>query len=224
MKRVVVVVVAFAVACSARAATQQPAEPRFLLRVDAGLLAQPNIGAGGSGGGIQVSAEGGTGAGLNGGGGAQLGLEVRLSRWLYLDTGVGWYGPSLEVARGDPASGTTLDDRSASVDLRTAALGLVLSPPKLRSRTHRLAFCVFAQRIDVSGVPPSLGLSVENGDTGLGFDARGELFFSKDRHWGIGMALSFSDMGPAFTDLETGAGGTLQVSGLTLRLGLRGTW
>lgn len=58
----------------------------------------------------------------------------------------------------------------------------------------------------------------------LNFDARGEAQFSKDRHWGIGMALRFSDVGPSFVDRETGARGTLLVSGMTLRLGLRGSW
>lgn len=222
MKRILVALVV-TVSCPAWAAPQQPAEPRVLLRVDVAFLAEPNVGLEG-GGGILLPVGGGTAAGLHSGGGVEVGLEMRLTRWLALDAGVGWYRPSVEVVRGEPGTGVMLDDRSASVDLRNVDLGLVLAPPKLRSRSARLAFCAFATSNGVSGVPPSLGLTVDTSEIGFGIDARGELFFSKNRHWGVGMALGFSSMNLGFSDLETGATGTLQVSGMTLQLGLRGTW
>jgi hypothetical protein len=222
MRRFFVVAVLL-IGVPARAASQPSPEPRFLIRLDAALLTSPNTGAGGSGGGIEIPLDGGTGAGLLDAGGVELGCEVRLSRWLALDIGTGWYGPDLEVTRGAPGSGQQLDDRSAAVDLRLIDAGLVIAPPKLRGPQWRLAFGVLAVRSSVSGLPSSVGLAVDD-DTGLGLDARGEIYLSKNRRWGLGMALVFSDVGPSFTDLETGATGELQVSGFLLRLGARGRW
>jgi hypothetical protein len=194
--------------------------PRLIARVDVGLLALANAGA--KGGGLSVPT-GGTGAGLTDGGGLELGVEVRVSRWIALDLGAGWYRPDLEVAR-DRGAHTMVDYRSASVDLRTLTFGLVVTPPRLRSERGRLAFGALLQQAEIPEVPAHLGLSVEEGVTGVGFDVRGEWFLSKNRRWGIGGALAFVGGEPTFVDVETGATGSLQVSGMFLRLGVRWAW
>jgi hypothetical protein len=205
-------------------AASSPAEdPRFLLSVDLAYLAPPNAGVEG-GGGVGLPVGGGTAAGLNGGGGAELGFEARLSRWIALGVGVGWYRPTMEVDRVSPVPDEPIDSRSATVDLRRAQLALVIAPPSLRSSLGRLSFGAFVARSAVSGVPASLAVTVDGGDTGLGADVRGEVYLSKKRHWGIGGALAYSDAGPGFTDVETGSRGDLQVSGFFFRFGLRGSW
>jgi len=42
--------------------------------------------------------------------------------------------------------------------------------------------------------------------------------------YGIGGTLTFVDLEPSFVDLESGESGSLQVSGLFLKLGARGAW
>ncbi len=200
-----------------------PSEPRWILRVDVGLWALPNVGMEGGGGILLPYPFSGTTAGLSDGGGAEIGVEARVSRWLALDVGFASYRPPLEVYRFPVGSGPR-DDRSASVELRWAEVGLVIAPPKLRIDRGRLAFGILAVRSDLSSVPPSLGIAIEGGHTELGADARGEIFLSKNRHWGMGMALVYPGVDLPFVDLETGARGKLQMSNIVLRLGLRGAW
>jgi hypothetical protein len=197
------------------------APPRVIARFDVALLAIPNGGAQG-GGGISLPVDG-TGAGLDGAGGMELGAEVRLSRWIAFDASAGWYRPDLQVGR-DQGPDTMIDVRSAAVDLRTVRFGLVITPPKWRSEWARAAFGALLSRAEISEVPSSLGIVVDESDTGIGVDFRADFLFSKNRHWGIGVALSFESLGPGFVDVETGARGSLQVSGMFLRVGVRGAW
>ena len=194
--------------------------PRLIVRVDLGLLGQ--VGGGAKGGGITVPI-GGTGAGLTDGGGVELGVEVRVSRWIALDLGAGRYGPELEVFR-DSGPNTRVDSRSASVDLDTLTFGLVLTPPKWRSDRARFAIGALLMRSEIPNVPASLGLAVEESAIGGGLDFRLDWLFSKNRRWGVGGALAFVGGEPTFVDLETGATGSVQISGVFLRLGVRWAW
>jgi len=194
--------------------------PRLIARVDVGLLALANGGA--KGGGLSVPI-GGTGAGLTDGGGLELGVEVRVSRWIALDLGAGWYRPDLEVGR-DRGANTMVDYRSATVDLHTLTFGVVVTPPKWRSERGGVGFGALFTHAEIPDVPAHLGLSVEEAVTGGGFDLRADWLFSKNRHWGIGGALAFVGGEPLFVDVETGATGSLQVSGMYLRLGVRFAW
>jgi len=196
--------------------------PRVIARFDVGLLAIPNVSAWGGGGGIEIPL-GGTGAGFDGAGGIELGAEVRLWRWIALDAGVGRYRPDLVVDR-DRGPDQRVDHRSASVDLQTTRFGLVISPRKWRSGPTRAAIGVLLSKAKISGVPESLGVVVDETDSGVAVDARAEFLFSKSGHWGVGVALTFDDLGPRFVDTETGDTGSLQVSGMFLRVGLRGAW
>ena len=163
--------------------------PRVIARMDVALLALPNVSAQG-GGGVSIPIRG-TGAGLTDAGGAELGAEVRLWRWIALDAGTGWYRPKLEVGR-DRGSDVMADSRSATVNLRTFTLGLIVTPPKWRFEQGRVAVGALMTRAEIEEVPSHLGIYVEESSTGIGVDFRGEFFFSKNRHWGIGGALSFT--------------------------------
>jgi hypothetical protein len=193
-----------------------------IVRFDVGLLAIPNVSPWGGGGGIAIPL-GGTGAGLDGAGGVELGAEIRVSRWVALDAGAGWYRPDLKVGR-DRGPDQMIDGRSASVDLETTKLGLVISSPKWRSGPVRAAIGVSLSRTEISGVPESLGIVVDGSESGIAVDLRTDFLFSRDGHWGVGAALSFEDLDPFFVDAETGTTGSLQVSGMFLRVGLRGAW
>jgi len=194
--------------------------PRVIARVDVGLLG--TAGGGAKGGGISVPI-GGTGAALGDAGGMELGVEVRLWRWMAFDASAGWYRPELQVGR-DQGMDVMVDGRFASVDLRTVTLGLVVTPPKWRSGIVRGAIGALVSRGEISEVPTGLGIVVDDSDTGIGVDFRGDFLFSKNRHWGIGVGLSFVSFGPGFVDLETGRSGSLPVSGMFLRVGVRGAW
>jgi len=194
--------------------------PRVIARVDVGLLGTP--GGGAKGGGITVPT-GGTGAGIEGSGGVEVGAELRLWRWIALDAAAGWYRPTVSVFR-DQGIDVMVDSRSATVELRPVTLGLVVTPPKWRSDRIRGAIGVLVSRFGLTDVPEELGLSIEETDTGLGVDFRGDFLLTKNRHWGVGAALAFVSFGPEFTDLETGYTGSLQTSGLFLRVGVRGAW
>jgi hypothetical protein len=191
--------------------------PRVIARADVGLLGLPNAGPQG-GGGISVPI-GGTGAGFLDSGGVELGAEVRASPWITFDLAAGRYRPELEVARYQGP-----DVRSGSVGLRTLTLGLVVTPPGWRTNRSRLALGLVVSRAEISSVPLDLGLSVNESETCVGFDVRGDVFVSPDRRWGFGGALAFVDMDPSFLDVETGDAGSLQVSGLFLKLGVRRAW
>jgi len=191
-----------------------------IARFDVGLLGTASGGA--KGGGISIPI-GGTGAGLEDSGGVEVGAELRLWRWIALDAGAGWYQPTLRVAR-DQGSGVMVDVRSASVDVQIVKLGLVVTPPKWRADKIRGAIGLLVSRVKVTGVPEQLGLSIEEAETSSGVDFRGDFLLSKNRHWGVGAALSFVFFRPEFTDLETGYTGSLQTSGLFLRIGVRGAW
>jgi hypothetical protein len=194
--------------------------PRVIARFDVGLLG--NAGGGAKGGGITVPTDG-TGAGLEDAGGVEVGAELRLWRWISLDAGAGRYQPTILVAR-DQGDDVMVDTRSASVDLQTLELGLVITPPKWRTDKIRGAIGLLVSRAEVTGLPEQLGLSIDEADTGFGVDFRGDFLLSRNRHWGVGMALAFVSFGPEFTDLETGYTGSLQTSGLFLRFGARGAW
>jgi hypothetical protein len=212
---------------SSGAATRSPEPagpeppPRVIARLDGSLLALPNGGAKG-GGGITIPI-GGTGAGLMDTFGLEVGAEVRLWKWLALDASTGRYRPELHVAR-DRGSGVMVDVRSADVDFETLKFGLILTPPKWRGDRARAAIGLLWSKVKVGDVPPELGILVEETDSGIGVDFRADFLFSKKRHWGIGAALSFENLGPRFIDLETGATGSLQVSGFFFRVGVRGAW
>jgi hypothetical protein len=195
--------------------------PRVIARFDVALLALPNAGAKG-GGGVLVPT-GGTGAGLSDGFGVGLGAEVRLHRWIAFDAAAGQYWSELEVARyrGPDTMG---DYCRGDAELRTLQLGLVLTPPKWRFEKARVAVGALVVRSEIPEVPSGLGISVDDSDTGIGVDFRAAYFFSSNRRWGIGAALAFVDIDPSFVDLETGASGSLQVSGFFLRIGVRGAW
>jgi len=196
--------------------------PRVIARFDVGLLALPNVSAWGGGGGIEIPL-GGTGAGFEDAGGLEFGAEVRLWRWIALDAGVGRYRPDLVVDR-DRGPDQRVDHRSAAVDLQTTRFGLVFSPRKWRSGPARAAIGVLLSKAKISEVPESLGVVVDETDSGVAVDFRADFLFSKSGHWGVGVALSFDDLGPRFVDTETGDTGSLQVSGMFLRVGLRGAW
>jgi hypothetical protein len=195
--------------------------PRVIARLDGSLLALPN-GGGKGGGGITIPI-GGTGAGLMDTFGLDVGAEVRLWRWIALDGSTGRYQPELHVAR-DRGSGVMTDVRSATVDLETLKFGVILTPPKWRGDWARGAIGLLWSTMKVGDVPPELGILVEETDSGIGVDFRGDFLFSKNRHWGVGAALSFENLGPRFVDLETGYTGSLQVSGFFFRFGVRGAW
>jgi hypothetical protein len=213
------------------AAAGQPTEPeavvddrppRIIARFDVALLALPNVGPAGSGGGISIPIDG-TGAGLTDGFGAELGAEVRLHRWLAFDASAGRYRSTLEVAR-DRGPDAMTDVRSAEVDLETLQLGLVVTPPKLRFEQGRAAMGALVMRATIPEVPSGLEITVDDSDTGVGVDFRADFFLSKDRRWGIGVALAFLNIDLQFVDLETADADSLQVSGMFLRLGIRGAW
>jgi len=196
--------------------------PLVIARFDVGLLAIPNVSAWGGGGGIEIPLDG-TGAGFEDAGGLELGAEVRLWRWIALDAGIGRYRPDLVVDR-DRGPDQMVDHRAASVDLQTMRFGLVFSPRKWRSGPARAAIGVLLSKAKVSDVPESLGVVVDETDSGVAVDFRADFLFSKSGRWGVGVALSFDDLGPSFVDTETGDTGSLQVSGMFLRVGLRGAW
>ena len=202
-------------------AVRRDADRRLIVHVDAGLLALPNAGPNG-GGGILIPI-GGTGAGLWDAGGVELGAEVRASRWIAVDACAGWYRPKLEVDR-DRGPGAMLDGRSASVDLRTLTFALVITPSQWRTDRGRIAVGALLSRAEIPAVPSHLGLSVDDSARGVGVDLRGDVFLSENRRWGFGGALAFVDIDPSFVDTETGDTGSLQVSGIFLRLGARWAW
>jgi len=211
-------IVAALFALPGRAASDQ--DPRLIARFDVGLLG--TTGGGAKGGGISVPTDG-TGVGLEEAGGVEVGAELRLWRWIALDVGAGWYKPTLRVFR-DQGGDAMVDSRSASVDLQTLELGLVITPPKWRNDKIRGAIGLLVSRAEVTGLPEQVGLSLDEADTGFGVDFRGDFLLSKNRHWGVGAAIAFVSFGPEFTDLETGYTGSLQTSGLFLRIGVRGAW
>jgi hypothetical protein len=110
------------------------------------------------------------------------------------------------------------------VDLRTVKFGLLVTPPKWRSDWARAAIGVVLSRAEISEVPADMGIVVEQSDSGIGVDFRADFLFSKNRHWGVGAALSFESLGPLFIDSETGSTGSVQLSGMFLRFGVRGAW
>jgi hypothetical protein len=195
---------------------------RLIARIDLSLLALPNVSAWGGGGGISVPIDG-TGAGFMDAAGAELGAEIRFSRWLALDGGAAWYSPTLHVDR-DMGAFTRGDSRSASVNLRTYTLGMVVTPPKWRNERARVAVGILSMKTKISEVPSSLGVAVDDSSSGIAVDLRGEAFFSENKHWGVGGALVFADLDPSFIDTERGTTDSLQVSGFFLRLGVRGAW
>lgn len=199
----------------------QDRPPRLIVRFDAALLGLPSGGAKG-GGGVLIPLDG-TGAGFLDTAGVSVGAELRLSRWIGLDASVDWYRPSMEVDR-DRGPDEWVDHRTASAALRTLTLGLVITPPRWRVPQGRFAVAALVSRGEVSDVPAHLGISVEEDSTGVGFDVRGELYLTKNRHWGVGGVLSFVSVEPPFVDLETGYRDSLQVGTLRLRLGVRGAW
>lgn len=195
--------------------------PRVIVRFDVALLGLANVDPQG-GGGISIPV-GGTGAGLDAAGGVELGAEVRLSRWIAIDVGVGAYRPDLEVGRDrSPDAGTDL--RSAPVGLRTVKVGLMVTPPTWRTDRVLAAVGVRASHAAISGVPAELGIAVDQSDTGVGGEIRADFLLSKNRRWGVGVALSFENLDPRFVDVETGAKDSLQVSEMFLRVGVRGAW
>lgn len=220
--RVLLTLCSLVVVCPSLAALAGDPPPRLIARLDLSLLALPNVSAWGGGGGVSVPADG-TGAGFLDDIGAELGAELRLGRWVALDGSAAWYRPPLEVGR-DKGPGTMGDSRSASVKLSMRSLGLVITPPKWRNDEVRVAMGIAAANAKVSDLPSSLGVTVEERSSGLAVDVRVDGFLSRNKRWGFGGALVFSDLDPSFTDTETGATGSLEVSGMFLRLGLRGAW
>jgi hypothetical protein len=192
--------------------------PRWIARADVGLLGLANSGANG-GGGIRIPIEG-TGAGLSDAGGGEIGVEVRVSRWIGLDVAFATYRPDLEIGRST-AIDAPVDYRTARVDLGTVSFGVVIMPPGWRLDRARVAVAASVVRSEISNVPETLGLSVDEPETAAGIDARAEWMFSKSGHWGIGGILGFVNLGPDYVDLETGATGSLQASGMFFRLGVR---
>jgi hypothetical protein len=196
--------------------------PRLIARFDLSFFGFSGSGMYGGGEGISAPTDG-TGAGFMDGFGAELGAEVRLCRWIAIDAGAIRYSPTLEVFR-DMGPDTMVDSRSASVDLQLYTLGLVVTPPKWRNERARVAVGILAMRSKVLDIPSGLALSFDESPTSLGVDLRGELFISNNRRWGIGGALAFVDVDPSFIDDETGSTGSLQMSGMLFKLGLRGAW
>jgi len=213
----------FALLAFSQAHTSSPDDtpPRVIVRLDAALLALLNGGPNG-GGGVFIPPDG-TGAGLGDGSGAELGVEVRIFRWIAMDAGVGRYGSTLDIGR-DRGLEVRVDSRSAPVDLKTFSVGLVVTPPKWRTSLVCAGFGALLMRADISDAPPELGISIDDGGNAAGLDFRADFLFSKNRHWGIGVALAFVNLDPRFVDLESGEEDSLQVSGMFLRLGLRGAW
>ena len=205
----------------AQASSPDDTPPRVIVRLDAALLAILNGGPNG-GGGIFVPPDG-TGAGLGGGSGAEFGVEVRIFRWIALDAGVGRYGTTLDVGR-DRGLDARVDSRSAPVDLKAVSVGLVVTPPKWRTSLVCAGFGALVMRADISDAPPELEISIDDGGNAAGFDFRADFLFSKNRHWGIGVALAFVNLDPRFVDQQSGEEDSLQVSGMFLRLGVRGAW
>lgn len=197
--------------------------PRLIARVDVGLMASYTTYSWGGGGlGITIPI-GGTGAGFGGAGGAEIGAEVRLWKWIAVDLGAGRYRPKLKVYR-DRGPGVRVDSRGSSVDLTTRTFGLVVTPPRWHHEQGRIAIGALVMRAEISDVSSGLGVAVTDRETCLGFDVRGEFFPSRNRRWGIGAALTVVDTDPPFVDQETGFRDSLQVSGMFFRLGVRGAW
>jgi hypothetical protein len=155
--------------------------------------------------------------------GLVLGIEVRVFRWIGLGIGAGQYRPTLEVHR-DRGHAEMVDSREATITLRTITLEVIVTPPKWRSESGRIAFGVLLAHPSVSEVPSELGLSIDAGSPGFGVDVRADWYPSDSRHWGVGGALTFLNLDPQFADLETGDAGSVQTGLVMLRLGVRGRW
>lgn len=218
--RLLVVLVLIVAATPSVVASGEDDVPRWIGRIDLGSWACAQDGKGGCGISIPV---GGTGVGFETGAGVDLGIEVRVFRWVALGLGAGWYRPTLAVYR-DSVQDVRVDGRDAAVELRVITFEMVVRPPKWRSRSGRIALGVPLTHLGISDVPSSLRVSLDESSPGPGVDIRGEWFPSKSRRWGIGGALAVVKLDPPFEDLETGDRGTVQWGSLTLRLGFRGSW
>ena len=194
--------------------------PRISLRGDLALLAAPNVGANG-GGGVLIPT-GGTGAGLAGGFGAEVGIEVRIGTGVWLEFAFGSFRTEVEVGR-DRGPDVRGDFRSAPIDLGMLTFGVVVRPPSWQIDRVRFGIGALAARGRIGVSPDRLGVAIEDGGTAFGGDLRCEFDVGVAGGWGFGVRLAFVNVEPSFADVETGASGSLQVSPLFLTLGARWT-